>query len=167
MRKFDIKMVYNLGKVNVEHVKVDDNFDRELFAHFPFVLDKAALVKLGIYLKQKEYIATLISLHLFNGYGFEEDKSKCFLYKFSVVEMLESMNGDSLDLYFPSHIRTPKKGSTGQAYKATGYIKSILSKCGVVLGRYGGNNQKARVSMSPLGGQYKQWLTGSSTTSLR
>ncbi|MEG3221775.1 hypothetical protein PD716_14240 [Vibrio gigantis] len=167
VRKFDIKMVYNLGKVNVEHVKFDDNFDRELFAHFPFVLDKAALVKLGIYSKQKEYIATLISLHLFNGYGFEEDKSKCFLYKSSVVEMLEGMYDDTFDIYFPSHIRYSKNGGVGQTYNATSYIKSILRRCGFELGRYGGNNQKARLSMSPFAGQYKHWLVDCSTSSSR
>nr|WP_102277846.1 hypothetical protein [Vibrio cyclitrophicus]PMH46955.1 hypothetical protein BCU67_21375 [Vibrio cyclitrophicus] len=158
VRKFDIKMVYNLGKVNLEHVKFDDNFDRELFAHFPFVLDEAALVKLGIYSKQKQHLANSIFQYLFSGYGFEEGKSRHFLYKSSVTGILESMDGDTFDLYFPPHIRYPKKCGGGQTYKVTGYLKSLLTRCGFVLGRYGGNSQKARISMSPLAKQYKNWL---------
>ncbi|MGR5487591.1 hypothetical protein [Vibrio alfacsensis] len=166
MRKFDIKTVYKLEEINEGHVRFDDNFDRELFAHFPFVLNKVALAKLGIHSRQKEHIAKLLYHHLFDGYDFEEDKSKCFLYKFSVVEMLEGMYDDTFDIYFPSHVRYSKNGGVGQTYNATSYIKSILRRCGFVLGRYGGNTQKGRVSMSPLARQYKHWLADCSTSSL-
>ncbi|MFA0692122.1 hypothetical protein [Vibrio splendidus] len=167
VKKFDIKTVYKLEEINEGHVRFDDNFDRELFAHFPFVLDKIALVKLGIYSKQKEHIAKLLYRHLFHGYGFEEDKSKCFLYKSSVVEILEGMYDDTFDIYFPSHIRYSKNGGVGQTYNATSYIKSILRRCGFELGRYGGNNQKARLSMSPFARKYKHWLVDCSTSSSR
>ncbi|MDN3696168.1 hypothetical protein QWY97_02210 [Vibrio cortegadensis] len=166
MKKFDIKTVYKLDKVNEGHVRFDDNFDRELFAHFPFVLNKDALAKIGIHSRQKEHIAKLLYHHLFDGYDFEEDKSKCFLYKSSVVEMLEGMHDDTFDTYFPPHIRYSKNGGAGQTYNATSYIKAILRSCGFELGRYGGNNQKARVSMSALARQYKHWLADCSTSSL-
>ncbi|MCG9569179.1 hypothetical protein [Vibrio chagasii] len=167
VKKFDIKTVYKLEKVNEGHVRFDANFDRELFAHFPFVLNKVALVKLGIYSRQKEHIAKRLYHQLFDGYDFEEDKSKFFLCKSSVVEILEDMHDDSFDIYFPSHIRHSRNGGAGQTYNATSYIKAILRRCGFELGRYGGNNQKARLSMSPLARQYKHWLTDCLTTSVR
>ncbi|MEZ8732817.1 hypothetical protein AB6D70_19800 [Vibrio splendidus] len=157
-RKFEIKAIYKLDKVCIEHVRFDDNFDRELFAHFPFVLDKAALVKNRIYSRQKEYIANSLYLYLFKRYGFEEDKSKCFLHKSSVFEVLAGMDSAVLDHYFPPYLKQPKTQENGQTNKATGYIKSVLSRCGFVLGRYGGSEQKARVSMSPLAQQYQRWL---------
>ncbi|MCR9629064.1 hypothetical protein NB520_09510 [Vibrio antiquarius] len=162
VRKFEIKMVYNLDKINLEHVKFDDNFDRELFAHLPFVLDKPSLVRLAIYSRQKEYIANLISLVVFDGYNFEEEKSNHFLFKSSVADVLRKMDGDGLDLYFPPQLKFPSLGKTEQTYKATSYLKALLTKLGFVLGRYGGKEQKARVSVSPLAKEYKIWLRNAS-----
>ncbi|MFB1054447.1 hypothetical protein [Vibrio diabolicus] len=158
VRKFEIKMIYNLDKINVEHVKFDDNFDRELFAHLPFVLDKSSLLKLGIYSRQKEYIANMIYLVVFDGYNFEEEKSNHFLFKSSVADVLRKMDGDGLGLYFPPHLKFPSLDKAEQTYKATSYLKAVLAKLGFVLGRYGGKEQKTRVSVSPLAKEYKIWL---------
>ncbi|MDV5032988.1 hypothetical protein [Vibrio diabolicus] len=166
VRKFEIKMVYNLDKINVEHVKFDDNFDRDLFAHLPFVLDKSSLLKLGIYSRQKEYIANLIYLVVFDSYNFEEEKSNHFLFKSSVADVLRKMDGDGFDLYFPPYFKYPSLGKAEQTYKATSYLKAVLTKLGFVLGRYGGKEQKARVSLSPLAKEYKIWLRNASLKSV-